>query len=102
MAECNGFELTELPQHSDLKQVARPGVPYFYAELPNKEAVYCRIKKDSNFPLHFGREVLASDRILDMNDRVDWKDCQIDFDEEVEVAKKVRQQFSKFDLDNDD
>ncbi|XP_043520795.1 CWF19-like protein 1 [Frieseomelitta varia] len=97
MAECNNFNITELPSHTDLQQIAKPGVLYFYAELPSREKLYCRIKKD--FPLQFGREVLASDRILDLGDRIDWKDCQLDQEEETELAKRIRKDFQPFDLD---
>ncbi|XP_070515597.1 CWF19-like protein 1 isoform X2 [Cardiocondyla obscurior] len=97
LAECNNFKISELPPHSDLQQVAKPGVLYFYAELPDGAILYYRIKKD--FPLQFGREVLASDRILDINDRSDWKDCHMSQDEETELAKKIRKQFAPFDID---
>ncbi|XP_032680222.1 CWF19-like protein 1 [Odontomachus brunneus] len=97
LAECNNFKISELPSHTDLQQIAKPGVLYFYAELPSGEILYYRIKKD--FPLQFGREVLASDRILDINDRSDWKDCHMSQDEEIEVAKKIRKQFIPFDID---
>ncbi|CAK9830877.1 CWF19-like protein 1 [Anthophora retusa] len=97
MADCNNFKITELPPHADLQQIAKPGVLYFYVELPSREKLYYRIKKD--FPLQFGREVLASDRILDINDRSDWKDCQLDEEEEIELAKRIRREFQPFDID---
>ncbi|EFN63870.1 CWF19-like protein 1 [Camponotus floridanus] len=97
LAECNNFKITELPQYTDLQQIAKPGVLYFYVELPNGEMLFYRIKKD--FPLQFGREVLASDRILDINDRSDWKDCHMSQEEETELAKKIRKQFATFDID---
>ncbi|PBC31219.1 CWF19 protein [Apis cerana cerana] len=97
MAECNNFKMSELAPHTDLQQIAKPGVLYFYVELPGREKLYYRIKKD--FPLQFGREVLASDRILDLDDRADWKDCQMDEEEEIELAKRIRREFQPFDLD---
>lgn len=97
MAECNNFKLAELPPHADLQQIAKPGVLYFYVELSNDQKLYYRIKKD--FPLQFGREVLASDRILDITDRVDWKDCQLSKEEETELAKRIRKEFQSFDID---
>lgn len=97
MAECNNFKITELPTHTDVQQIAKPGVVYFYVELPGGEILYHKIKRD--FPLQFGREVLACDRILDLSDRVDWKDCKMSIDEEIELAKKIRQRFQPFDLD---
>lgn len=97
MAECNNFKMSELAPHTDLQQIAKPGVLYFYVELPGREKLYYRIKKD--FPLQFGREVLASDKILDLDDRADWKDCQMDEEEEIELAKRIRREFQPFDLD---
>ncbi|XP_076298185.1 CWF19-like protein 1 isoform X1 [Lasioglossum baleicum] len=97
MAECNNFKIIELPLHTDLQQIAKPGVLYFYVELPSGEKLYYRIKKD--FPLQFGREVLAADRILDISDRIDWKDCQIPMEEEIELANRIRKEFQPFDLD---
>ena len=97
MAECNNFKISELPTHTDLRQIAKPGVLYFYVELPSGEKLYYRIKKD--FPLQFGREVLASDRILDLSDKVDWKDCQMDKEEEIELATRIRKEFQPFDID---
>lgn len=98
LAECNNFKMLELPQDTDLQRLAKPGSLYFYAELPDGQLLYYRIKKD--FPLQFGREVLASDRILDINDRSDWKDCHMSQDEETELAKKIRKQFAPFDIDD--
>nr|XP_050852174.1 CWF19-like protein 1 [Vespula vulgaris]XP_050852175.1 CWF19-like protein 1 [Vespula vulgaris] len=98
IAECNNFKIDELPHHTDLQQIAKPGILYFYVELPDGQSLYYRIKKD--FPLHFGREVLACDRILDVNHRSDWRDCQLDKNEESELAKKIRTQFKPYDIDN--
>lgn len=53
MAESNAIELDEIPKLSDISQIAPPGSPYFYAELPTGEKLYHRVKK--NFPLQFGR-----------------------------------------------
>lgn len=97
MAEEYKIELIELPQHSQLQQIASPGTTYFYVELPNGDKLYCRIKKD--FPLSFGREVLASDPILNLNERADWKDCQISEEEETELAKKIRRKFEPYDIE---
>lgn len=78
-----------------MEQIAQAGTPYFYVELPNGEMLYHRIRK--SFPIQFGREALASDKILDMSDRADWKDCQLDKEEETILAKKIRKQFQPYD-----
>ncbi|XP_043484147.1 CWF19-like protein 1 [Leptopilina heterotoma] len=97
VAECNNFSLTEIPRNSQLQQIAQQGMLYFYVELPDGDKLYHRIKKE--FPLQFGREVLVSDRILDINDRADWRDCQMDKDKETELAMKIRKAFQPFDVD---
>ncbi|KAL5007162.1 hypothetical protein ScPMuIL_015968, partial [Solemya velum] len=51
-AQENDFELHEIPQLSDIKQIVPPGVPYFYVELPSGDKLLHRISK--NFPLQFG------------------------------------------------
>ncbi|XP_015190727.1 PREDICTED: CWF19-like protein 1 [Polistes dominula] len=98
IAESYNFKIEELPLHTDLQQIAKAGVLYFYVELPDGRLLYYRIKK--NFPLNFGREVLACDRILDVNHRSDWRDCQMNKDEETELAIRIRTQFKPYDVDN--
>ncbi|XP_067003208.2 CWF19-like protein 1 [Anabrus simplex] len=87
-AEAEGFQLDELPEHAELNQIAQPGTPYFYVELPTGQRLFHRIKK--NFPLQFGRDVLASESVLNMADRADWRDCKVSKDEEAEMVKKFR------------
>ncbi|XP_046435510.1 CWF19-like protein 1 [Neodiprion fabricii] len=94
-SQSSNFQLDELPPRTQLEQIAPAGTPYFYVELPSGEMLYHRIRK--SFPIQFGREALASDRILDMSDRADWKDCQLDKEEETQLAKKIRQQFQEYD-----
>uniref|UniRef100_A0A8C6H446 CWF19-like protein 1 n=1 Tax=Mus spicilegus TaxID=10103 RepID=A0A8C6H446_MUSSI len=52
-AQEQQIELLEIPEHSDIKQIAQPGAAYFYVELDTGEKLFHRIKK--NFPLQFGR-----------------------------------------------
>ncbi|XP_068220486.1 CWF19-like protein 1 isoform X2 [Palaemon carinicauda] len=53
IATSFNLELDEIPKLSDISQVAPPGTPFFYTELPTGEKLYHRVKK--NFPLQFGR-----------------------------------------------
>ncbi|GLD48230.1 CWF19-like protein 1 [Lates japonicus] len=52
-AQEQQMELMEIPEHTDLKQIAPPGIPYFYVELDSGEKLFYRIQK--HFPLQFGR-----------------------------------------------
>ncbi|XP_061182668.1 CWF19-like protein 1 [Saccostrea echinata] len=95
-AESESINLDEIPKHSDLKQIVPVGAPYFYTELPTGEKLLHRISK--NFPLQFGREVLASVHLLNMPERVDWKVCKLRREEEEIHAEEFRNKFEQFDF----
>ncbi|XP_015392176.1 CWF19-like protein 1 isoform X3 [Panthera tigris] len=99
-AEQQQIELLEIPEHSDIKQIAQPGAAYFYVELDTGEKLFHRIKK--NFPLQFGREVLASEAILNIPDKSDWRQCQVSKEEEEMLARRFRKDFEPFDFTLDD
>ncbi|XP_018418197.1 PREDICTED: CWF19-like protein 1 isoform X2 [Nanorana parkeri] len=99
-AQEQNIELLEIPQHTDIKQIVQPGTPYFYVELDSGEKLFHRIKK--NFPLQFGREVLASEVILNIPTRADWKACKLSQDEEESQAKAFQREFKPFDFSLED
>lgn len=72
------------------------GITYFYAELPTGEKLFHRIKK--NFPIQFGREVLADEKLLNKPDAVDWRNCTLGKDKETALAKKFQKDFKAFDF----
>ncbi|XP_053574705.1 CWF19-like protein 1 isoform X3 [Bombina bombina] len=95
-AQEQNIELLEIPEHSDIKQIVQPGTPYFYVELDSGEKLFHRIKK--HFPLQFGREVLASEAILNIPTRADWRECKSTREEEESFAKSFRKEFEPFDF----
>lgn len=95
-AEGNGLKLQEL-ENDRLDQVIPPKVPYFTVELPDGTLLYTKIQ-GSNFPINFGREVLAMGPILNKSDKVDWKDCVLKREEEEELVRKVRTDFEPYDF----
>ncbi|XP_041833103.1 CWF19-like protein 1 isoform X2 [Melanotaenia boesemani] len=95
-AQEQQMELMEIPEHTDLKQIAPPGTPYFYVELDSGEKLFYRIQK--HFPLQFGREVLASEAVLNIPTRADWRECKQTREEEDEACKQLRDDFQPFDF----
>ncbi|XP_039276496.1 CWF19-like protein 1 [Nilaparvata lugens] len=95
-AEMENFNLDELPEQTDLQQIAPPGTPYFFVELPSGEKLFHRVRK--NFPLQFGRDVLASEPVLNMEERADWRECKLTKEEEVEICQKFRKDYQPFDF----
>ncbi|XP_009008381.1 CWF19-like protein 1 isoform X2 [Callithrix jacchus] len=96
---CVVFERNYKSHHLQL-QIAQPGAAYFYVELDTGEKLFHRIKK--NFPLQFGREVLASEAILNIPDKSDWRQCQISKEDEETLARRFRKDFEPFDFTLDD
>lgn len=102
IGDSQNIELNEIPEHSELSQMAQTGTPYFYAELPSKTKLFHRVK--SGFPIHFGREVLASPALLNKEEAIDWRDCKVDTEEETRMTAEFRELFKPFDftLEEDD
>lgn len=102
VGDAQDVELLEMIEHSTLPQMVQPGAPYFYAELPCKTRLFHRVR--SGFPIQFGREALACKALLDMEDRIDWRDCKVGKEEETKMTKDFRSAFQPFDftLEDDD
>jgi len=50
------------------------------------------------FVFRYFREVLASEAVLDLPDRVDWKNCKVSKEEETILTKAFRKRFQPFDF----
>ncbi|MCL4137406.1 UNVERIFIED_CONTAM: hypothetical protein GTU68_054051 [Idotea baltica] len=96
ISENQSINLDEVPRHSDLAQLAPPGTPFFYVELPTGEKLFHRIRK--GFPLQFGRELLACPPLLNIPERVDWRECKISEEEETRLRGRIRDAYRPFDF----
>jgi len=95
-ASAREIDLNEIPSHVPVSQLAVQGQPFFLVETPNKETLFGRV--NPGFPIQFGRDVLCSPDLLDMPERVDWRNCQLSKEEETEQTKNFRKMFSPFDF----
>lgn len=98
-AEGHGIQLNKLDESNKLEHVVKQGMPYFVVELPDGSVLYTKVK-GGNFPLNFGREVLTIGAILNLNDRIDWKDCLLNKEEEVTLVNRIRNDFESYDFTN--
>ncbi|GFU28835.1 CWF19-like protein 1 [Nephila pilipes] len=99
-ASDQGLEFTELSKFSVLKQIVPTKKSYFYVEIVNNKKCIGKLLHviDGNFPLQFGRMMLASRDILNVPNRIDWKECEMSPDEELQVAESFRRHFKKYDF----
>ena len=72
------------------------GKTYFYTELPNGDKLFHRIQK--NFPIQFGREVMADEEMLNKPESVDWRNCKYSKEQETCMAKQFQKAFIPFDF----
>lgn len=94
-AEKYDLTLEELPPLREATDLPDKG-PYFVAELPNRTVLLTRQMK--MFPLNFGREPFCAEEVLNCPQKVEWKECELDSDEEVALVKKLREQFKDYDF----
>ncbi|KAL3285574.1 hypothetical protein HHI36_000104 [Cryptolaemus montrouzieri] len=95
-AEAHSLNLDVLESHDRLDQVIPPNVPYFLVELPNGSILYTKIK--GSFPINFGREVLCTGPILNLPERIEWKECSLSRDEEERLVQRIRTDFEPYDF----
>ncbi|OWA51988.1 CWF19-like protein 1 [Hypsibius exemplaris] len=96
-AEEGQLKLTEIPSRSDIRQIIKAGQTFFYVELDNGEKMFYKIDQ-KGFPLQFGRDVLAEKELLNMPDRIDWRECQNSRMEETEMANTFKAAFKPYDF----
>lgn len=77
---------------SDLPQKC----PYFVAELPDGNVMFT--KQMRNFPLHFGREIICADNLLNCEEKIDWRQCNLEKEEEEAITKRFRESFQPYDF----
>jgi hypothetical protein len=47
------------------------------------------------------RDVIASETLLDLAERIDWKQCVVSEDQEQQMTKEFRAKFQSFDPASD-
>ena len=94
--ESQEVNVEVMPKNAQLFQMVKPGIPYFYFELPDGNKLFIQVKK--GFDIQFGREMMACKSLLNMPDRVDWRECKLEAEEEKEIAVRVREGFKPFDF----
>ncbi|XP_065207734.1 CWF19-like protein 1 [Planococcus citri] len=95
LAEEKGLSLTEVPSTAKLEDISTSDSSYFYVEIGEYRLMHS-IKKF--FPLQFAREVLANERLLNLQDRIEWRNCPTSREEEEDILKTFRNDFSSYDF----
>ncbi|XP_063698565.1 CWF19-like protein 1 homolog [Culicoides brevitarsis] len=86
----NLMDPTDLPDHG----------PYFSIELPDDSVMLTRQMK--NFPIQLTREIMCAETLLNDESKIDWRECKLSKDEELEYVKQFRLKFGHFDFNLDE
>ncbi|KAL7073260.1 hypothetical protein ACQ4LE_007326 [Meloidogyne hapla] len=97
-AQLKNIEFCILGENEQIWDLLSEGSPYFYVEFPDGTRMLSRTM--AHFPLQFGREVLASKALLDCEDHIDWRNCSLGKEKEVELVNKLKNGFKPFDFTN--
>lgn len=74
--------------------------PYFVVELPTNETMITR--QMNRFPINFGRDFLCSESILNCEDKIDWRNCQLSKGIEEDLVRTFRVGYKEFDFIQDE
>ncbi|BFG05225.1 CWF19-like protein 1 homolog [Drosophila madeirensis] len=94
-AEEFNLQFETLPPLDSPKMLPEIG-PYFLTELPDDSTLITR--QMNHFPLHFARDVFCSENLLNCDEKVNWKECLLDKDEETTYVSDFRKGFATFDF----
>lgn len=84
-----------------IEMITKPGIlpdqgPYFVAELPDDTALITR--KMKFFPIHLAREIFCNENLLNCDEKIDWKECKLTKDEEIELVNKFKRKWNAFEF----
>ncbi|XP_033253451.1 CWF19-like protein 1 homolog [Drosophila miranda] len=85
-AEEFNLQFETLPALDSPKMLPEIG-PYFLAELPDDSTLITR--QMNHFPLHFARDVFCSENLLNCDEKVNWKECLLEKDEETTYVSDI-------------
>lgn len=90
----------DIPDNCSISDIIPPSAPYLYWQIePMGQRFICQIEvKNCYFPVQLPRIVLADEQIMRCPDRVDWKRCSKSKDEYIDLVKRIKSNYEKFDI----
>ncbi|KNC77722.1 hypothetical protein SARC_09829 [Sphaeroforma arctica JP610] len=74
---------------------------FFLVEFADgSQMVHTHVPGEERFPLQFGREVIGSEKICNLPDRIDWKACKVSLEEETALVQQMRKAFGPYEVED--
>ncbi|BES90590.1 Protein similar to CwfJ C-terminus 2 [Nesidiocoris tenuis] len=102
MANAKNLKLKQVTDSRSLSSIkSNQECPnYFYVRVGEKKSYMIDIANDSDFPMNFGRAVIAT--AIGLQDRIRWQECVPSQDEIADAVRDFKKEFSPFDFTMDD
>lgn len=101
-AEEFSLQFETIPKVDSPKALPERGA-YFVVEFPNETLITRTMNK---FPINFGRDFVCAETLLNAEDRIDWRNCKIPKNYEIDIVNAFKEKYKPFDFtateDDDD
>uniref|UniRef100_U5EW12 CWF19-like protein 1 n=1 Tax=Corethrella appendiculata TaxID=1370023 RepID=U5EW12_9DIPT len=95
-AEEHNLQMEKITKLASAKQLPE-NRPYFIIELPDEDS--CSITQQmKGFPLHFGREIICNENLMNCDEKIDWRQCNLGKEEEIDAVNRFRESFKPYDF----
>ncbi|CAD5231905.1 unnamed protein product [Bursaphelenchus xylophilus] len=94
-----GIEFVFMKEDEQISDFVNEGSPYFYVELPDSTRLFT--KSMNGFPIQFPREVLCGPKLLNAPEKVDWRECVLSNENEIDATQRVKKLFKPFEFNED-
>lgn len=98
-AEEFTLQFETIPELSSPKDYPEKS-PFFCIELPNGDTLITR--QMNRFPINFGRDYVCAETLLNAEDRIDWRNCQVTKSIEEDIVRQFKAGYKKFDFAQDE
>ncbi|CAD5224474.1 unnamed protein product [Bursaphelenchus okinawaensis] len=94
-----GIDFVFMKEEDQVWDLVNEGSPYFYVELPDSTRLFT--KSMGGFPIQFPREVLCSPKLLNAPGKVDWRECVLSNENEIDSTQRIKKLFKPFEFNGD-
>lgn len=92
------LEFETIPKVRAPKDLPERGA-YFVIDWNNEEASITRSMK--GFPINFGRDLVCAETLLNAEDKIDWRNCQLPRNLEDKFVATFKEGYKPFDFNNE-
>lgn len=93
-AEEFSLQFETIPKLESAKDLPERGA-YFVVEFPNETMITRTMNK---FPINFGRDFVCAETLLNAEDRIDWRNCKIPKNMEIDIVNAYKEKYKPFDF----